>query len=310
MGQIRAHPAVAQVIPVQRLDLSITIPPIGISRAMIYAVSEQDLPFLVNLFGMQLKEGHLPLPRSNEIVLTEALALNRSLRVGDLIGRPVYEDDEDIPSEMKVVGILSSQDISLGFASQEYLASHELFSDWAVNLLVIPTKGRKTELDDWLEKQVDSDRATVSTLSVSLREARQSTFVMNLLFAVIEGLIVIVAAAALTALNYIFFSQRREEFGILHAVGRGRLWLTMRAARESGSVVIVGWLFGAVLCIIGLLSAQAIVYEPRGLNLALFSPSPWLFTLPVPLVVIAVSTGTISRLLSRLDPVTIVEGRA
>lgn len=132
---------------------------------------------------------------------------------------------------------------------------------------------------------------------------------MNLLFAALESVIVIVAAAALSALNYIFFSQRQEEFGILHAVGRSRLWLTLRAARESGSVVVVGWLIGAALCIVGLICAQTIVYEPRGLSLAFFSPSPWLFTLPIPVAVVGVSTGTISRLLSRLDPVSIMERR-
>jgi ABC-type lipoprotein release transport system permease subunit len=308
-GQIRAHPAVARVIPAKRLDLSITIPPVGVSRATIYAVSEQDLPILVELFGMQLKEGRLPLPWSNEIVLSEALALNRGLHVGDGVGRPVYEDDEDIPSEMVVAGILASQEISLGLASQEYLESHELFSEWTTNLLVVPVEGRKDELDIWLEEHVAPDGAAVSTLGSTLREARQSTLLMNLLFAALEGVIVIVAATALTALNYIFFSQRKEEFGILHAVGRSRLWLTLRAWRESGSVVVVGWIIGAVLCMIGLVCAQAIVYGPRGLNLAFFSPSPWLFTLPVPLAVVAVSTGTIGRLLSRLDPVSIVEGR-
>ena len=308
-GQIRAHPAVARVIPTMRLDLTISIPPVGISRARIYAVSEQDLPMLVDLFGMQLKEGRLPQPRSNEIVLSESLALNRDLSIGDAVGRPVYKEDKDIPSEMVVAGILASRDVSLGFASQEYLESHELYSGWAVNLLVVPAEGRKAELDTWLEEHVASDGTLVSTYDALLSEARQSTLVMNLLFAALEGVIVIVAATALTALNYIFFSQRKEEFGILHAVGRGRLWLSLRAARESGSVVILGWLIGAALCMIGLICAQAILYEPRGLSLSYLNPSPWLFTLPVPLAIVAVSTGTISRLLSKLDPVAIIERR-
>jgi ABC-type lipoprotein release transport system permease subunit len=317
-GQIRTHPSIARVIPATPLGLTINIPPLTITQARIYGVSEQDLPVLIDLFGMQLKEGRLPHPRSNEIVLSEALALNRDLRVGDKVGRPVHEQDEDIspemqdadmPTEMVVVGVLASKDVSLGFVSQEYLEGHELYSDWGVNLLVVPAKGRKAELDAWLEVHVVSEQTSVSTYGATLREKRQSILVMYLVFAALESMIAIVAATALTVLNHIFFAQRQEEFGILHAVGRSRPWLILRAARESGSVVAVGWLIGAALCIVGLICAQASVYGPRGLSLDFFNPAPWVFTLPIPLTVVAASAGTVARMLSRLDPVSIIERR-
>jgi len=41
----------------------------------------------------------------------------------------------------------------------------------------------------------------------------------------------------------------------------------------------------------------------------LINPTPWLFTLPIPLVVVAASTSTIARMLSKLDPVSIIERR-
>jgi ABC-type lipoprotein release transport system permease subunit len=317
-GQIRAHPAVARVIPATQLGLTISIPPLTITQARIYGVSERDLPVLIDLLGMQLQEGRLPHPRSNEIVLSEALALNRGLHVGDSVGRPVHERDEDItpemqdedmPTEMVVVGVLASEDVSLGFVSQEYLESHELYSDQGVNLLVVPAEGRKAELDAWLEEHVASEQTRVSTYGATLREQQQSTLVMHLVFAAFEGMIAIVAATALTVLNHIFLAQRQEEFGILHAVGRSRPWLILRAARESGSVVAVGWLIGAALCLVGLVYVQASVYGPRGLSLDFLNHVPWLFTLPIPLVVVIAGTGTISRMLSRLDPVSIIERR-
>jgi len=43
-----------------------------------------------------------------------------------------------------------------------------------------------------------------------------------------------VAAVALAALNCIFFAQRQEEFGILHAIGRSRPWLVFRTVKETG----------------------------------------------------------------------------
>jgi len=118
-----------------------------------------------------------------------------------------------------------------------------------------------------------------------------------------------VAAIALATLNHIFFTQRKEEFGILNAIGRSRRWLVLRTMKETGSVVGVAWAIGAVLCGIGLLGMQSLVYASRGLTLGFFKPAPWLLTIPVPLAVALASVGTIGWMLSRLDPVAVIERR-
>ncbi|NIQ81573.1 MAG: hypothetical protein GTN93_26470, partial [Anaerolineae bacterium] len=73
----------------------------------IHGVSEGDMPALMDAYGAQLKEGRLPNPRSDEIILSRAAAMNRGLQLGDRVGRPVYEHDRGIPTEMEVIGILS-----------------------------------------------------------------------------------------------------------------------------------------------------------------------------------------------------------
>ncbi len=131
-----------------------------------------------------------------------------------------------------------------------------------------------------------------------------------LTFAVLECMIAAVAAIALATLNHIFFTQRREEFGILNAIGRSRRWLVLRTMKETGSVVGVAWIVGAVLCGIGLLAMQSLVYGPRGLTLDFFSPTP-VAAHP------AHSAGRRYRQrghhrldASRLDPVAIIERRS
>jgi ABC-type antimicrobial peptide transport system permease subunit len=130
-----------------------------------------------------------------------------------------------------------------------------------------------------------------------------------ILIAAVESIIALVAAIAVAALNTIFFSQRRSEFGILNAIGRGRSWLLLRTAKETGSAILVAWLLGAALCAAGLVLTQTAIYAPRGLSLDFANPVPWLFTLPIPVAVVAVSTSTIARALAKIDPVSIVEGR-
>jgi hypothetical protein len=307
---------VERLIPTISLGLSAVVPPGATAPVNIYGVSEGDLPVLMDQFAMQIVEGRLPRARSNEIVLSQAVATNRGLRVGDSIGRPIQEKDDDdlfisddMPTEMTIVGLLSRDDVWLGFASLEYLESHELTLSRQTQWLIIPNQGREAELEAWLEGHVASAQTEVSTYSAVRRNVQQTTLALIALFTAVESIIAIIAAIALAALNHIFFAQRQDEFGILYAIGRSRLWLVFRTMKETGSAVGLAWLLGAAVCIAGLLAVQDAVYAPRGLSLNLANLMPWLFTLPIPLAVVAVSTGTISRMLRKLDPVSTIEGR-
>jgi ABC-type lipoprotein release transport system permease subunit len=317
MTQIRTHPAVARVIRAVRLGLMIDVPPLSQNSATIHAVSQEDMQFLMDLYGMRLEAGRLPRPRANEIAVSRPVAMNRNLHVGDRVGRPVHEDDRSIPTEMVVTGILSSparyprnnSQWLMGFASYEYLSSHERYSSYPVRFLVVPTEGHKDELDSWLEESVASDQTSVQTYETRLREHRQMMVWILLLCGVVESIIAVVAAVALAILSYIFFVQRQEEFGVLHAMGYRRRWLVLRTVKQTIFTIAVAWLIGAAVCMGGLIYAQVGVYAPIGLTLDLLNPSPWLFTLPIPLAVVVGSAGTIAWMLSGLDPVSIVERR-
>jgi ABC-type lipoprotein release transport system permease subunit len=313
VGQIKSHPAVAQTIPAISLGIQMVVPPGGGAEIGIYGVSQADLPVLLKLSGMQVQEGRLPHARSNEIVLSAAIAANRKLHVGDVIGGSNRDDDtlvaDDIPVEMVVVGILAPDRPWVGFASYEYLHSHEFTSSRSPHLLIIPHEGHKQALDNWLEESVALTQTHVTTYGSEEREHREMTMSIVLTLVLLELMIAVVAAIALATLNHIFFAQRQDEYGILNAIGRSRLWLVLRTVKETGSATAGAWLAGAVLCGLGLLGMQAMVYTPRGLSLDLLSPAPWLFTLPIPLAVVAASAGTIAWMLSRLDPVTVIEQR-
>jgi ABC-type antimicrobial peptide transport system permease subunit len=216
---------------------------------------------------------------------------------------------DDLPTEMVVVGILSPDRPWIGVASYEYLHSHELTSSRNPRLLVIPRQGQKQSLDSWLEGNMASTQAQVITYAMREREYREMMTATVLTFAALEYMVAAVAAIALATLNHIFFTQRREEFGILNALGRSRRWLVLRTMKETGSVAGIAWIVGAVLCGIGLLGVQSLVYGPRGLTVDFFSLSPWLLTLPLPLTVVAASAGVVAWMLHRLDPVSVIERR-
>ena len=328
MGQIRSHPAVERVVPATSTALEIDIPLNDNVATNVYGILEDDLPYLLDLFGMQVQQGRLPRAQSNEIVIAETAALNHGLRVGDTIDLPYYIISEfhqfissGNPVEMAIVGILerrtersgagqtSLDDMWLSFASYEFLANHESTRSQAVHWLVVPAEGRKAEVDTWLEQNVDSRQIHVTTYATDYSKIENKMREPIFIFAATEIVIAVIVTIAVAVLNYISFTQRREEFGILNALGRSRLWLVLRTARETGSIVAIAWLISAAIYGTSLVYTQAAVYAPKGISLDLFTPIPWLFSFPVPLVAVATSVGVVGWMFSRLDPVSIVERR-
>jgi ABC-type antimicrobial peptide transport system permease subunit len=130
------------------------------------------------------------------------------------------------------------------------------------------------------------------------------------LVTIVEGIIAIVAAIALAILSFVFFAQRRDEFGILWAMGHSRRWLVLRTVGETVAVVVLAWLLGAAICLVGLVAMQIGLFAPKGMTLDFASPAPWVSTIPLPLTIIAVSAGLVVWMLSRLDPVSTIERRS
>jgi ABC-type antimicrobial peptide transport system permease subunit len=313
-AQIRGHEDVARVIPAIQMQIRVEVPPMAHPSIPLYGVSENDLQTLIDLYGVHVAEGNLPQPSTNEIVISKALAQNRNWHLGDRIGRAHGgSNDDEFPTEMVVVGILSSppgqEDLWTGFMSFEYMSSHEFYTSHPIRVLVIPREGRKSEMDIWLEESVASDQTDVRTFNRMQEEYRIATWILLVIFGIIEGVIAVVAAISLAILSYTFFIQRREEFGVLHAIGHSQLWLVLRTVRESTSLVAAAWLFSAALCGIGLTCMKQALFVPKGMTFNIFNPAPWTYTLILPFTVVAVSAGLIARTLRKLDPVSIIERR-
>ena len=109
VAQIRAHPDVAQVIQEKSLDMGI---PQLVNSFHLFGVSEADTQALMDVCGLRLREGRLPRPRTNEMALSEEIALAMGIQIGDQIDRSIGENwsgdnfYEAIPVPLKLVGIL------------------------------------------------------------------------------------------------------------------------------------------------------------------------------------------------------------
>ena len=322
--QVRTHPTVERVIPCAEMTMMhITIPPFEQANINAYGIDAEDMAYLVALYDLKLKEGHLPRPNTNELVIPEVVAQNRNLHIGDVIGNrehPAYPGAMALPADFVISGIFAKSETSegenwLAFVSLEFLQSHEAFhfAEFLNQFLVVPKVGQKAAMDDWLETEFaqmsEIGEMGVATYRKSLIAARQGTRTTLLTMALIEGVVSAVAALALAVLNVISVAQRQIEFGLLHALGRARPWLVWRSVRETAFTTGIAWAISALVCLTGLVYLQVRVFTPLGLGFNLFSLTPWLFTLPIPIAVLMATAGTVGRTLSRLDPVAVIERR-
>jgi ABC-type lipoprotein release transport system permease subunit len=320
--QLRTHPAVERVIPFFRHTMLSVLIPAGESASVNpFAVYAEDMAHLVELYDLELQEGHLPRLHSNEMVISQIVAQNRDLQIGDVIGdpdHPAYPGAENIrlPTEYVISGIFARPATGaenwLCFISLEFVESHEAYNspgNATRPLIVVPQAGQKTALDDWLEHELAGEDVRVQTYRQEATRAQEQTRTQLLTIALLESMIAIVAAIALAILNYISISQRRAEFGALHALGHSRARLVWRAIGEATFTTGAAWGLSAILFLVGLLYLQFRVFAPVGLRLDFFNPTPWLFTLPIPVVVLAVAAGTLAWMLSKLDPVSVIERR-
>jgi ABC-type lipoprotein release transport system permease subunit len=318
---VRANPEVDRVIPcVQMTMLDISIPPFERVSINPYGVYAEDMAYIVELYDLELKEGHLPRPNTNEIVIPDVVAQNRDLHIGDVIGNrehPAYPGAPALPDDFVISGIFAKSTVPenenwLAFVSLEFLQHHESFTFFGLidHFLVVPKTGEKTVMDDWLVSELAKySEMRVMTYDQSLTHARESTRTSLLTMALIESGVAVVAAVALAVLNIISIAQRQAEFGLLHALGHPRPWLVGRTVRETAFASGAAWFISAVVCLVGMVYLQLDIFIPLGLHFNLFSPTPWLFTLPIPTAVLLATIATVSRTLSKLDPVAVIERR-
>jgi ABC-type lipoprotein release transport system permease subunit len=317
---VEAHPAVKQVIPIApRYNMvNVYIPPFNSAEASPFGVYAADMAYLVDLYDLELKEGHLPRPGTNEMVIPETLALNRGLEVGDVIGDPLYPAYPNAPSletEFVISGIFakpsrSKDEDGWAFISLEYLEEINIYDIPDVPpMIVVPKEGQKTTLDDWLENELDGFGVSVVTQAQEITRIKNNAKQDMLSIAGIEVGIAIVAATGLAVLNYIFTAQRNSEFAVLNTLGYDRWQLVRRVLGETAFLVGIAWGFSVLFGLGGMLILRFALYAPLGLTFDLFNITPWLYTLPIPIAVMVVTTATTARTLSRLDPVAVIERR-
>lgn len=273
---------------------------------ILYGFHPEDARFITNKIPLGTLDGHLPRRGEPEAVITEPVARNLGLSIGDILLKPTDEKNYS-PLPVEIVGIFDSEEW-FAFTSYEYLAANH-FPPIDVLMVFAKNQREQRKLDAWAEKSLRGIRAITYTYPSLERDTEETFRVLFKILNLVIALLVLVIAIMMAMLMNIYLSQRLVEFGLLQAIGFTRRKLITRTAAEAVLVVAAGWMFG-VVCVYGLLSAvKALLMEPRALALDTLDPRAYLYTLAVPVVIVCAAIAAVFYRFRRFDPISVVERR-
>ncbi|HEV3234604.1 MAG TPA: ABC transporter permease [Candidatus Dormibacteraeota bacterium] len=306
-SKARALPGVDKVLrdTYSNIDLNMLA---GNANFDLFGLTEQDTREVMGYYGDRVSAGRLPRQDAAEIVLSEEVARARGVKIGDLVGSDVNELDS-LPEHFKIVGLLSGP-VRLGFIPREYMVSNYFGARRFQALVVLPKPGQLESSRAGLHDIVNGQpyrifdgpfvQGKIDDLLVNLQRIDDFlTLAVALTLALVIGL-----------LNNLYFRQRMNEFGLLAALGYPRRQLSLKVVTESALVVLGAWVLGGIVGAAALAWFDATYMYPHGLVLRVFDPGILMrATLPVPVMVLVFSLGTLLWQLWRLDPIAIIERR-
>jgi hypothetical protein len=236
------------------------------------------------------------------VVLHWRIAANRGLKIGDCFRENFSQDGL---SKYQLTGLLDGK-LIMGFAElNSYLRERHL-SEEKLPLLIVPRPGRLAQVNQYVDCLARKNIlvSMYKDFDSYILSLMDDLFLMaNTVHLMITGVIAICAGF----LFYLYFYQRRTEFGLLEALGHTRSMLIGRAFLEISLLNLLG--FGSALGVSFLCgwALNHFVLHARGLILVLWGPGYLFELLLTPLFATFCSLMPVWRLLKQVDPVLLIE---
>lgn len=292
--------AISEVIPFSTKVTSMY----GSDVAYIFLLQSKDIKTVMDYLNLTLINGQLPTPGSSDVVLHWKLAANKGLKIGDHFGRKISQS-EMLMGEYRLVGLLDGKSV-IGFSDLECTEQHSTEDDLA-NLVVIPKKEQIAQVKNYLADLVQQDDKLYTTIAeeASYNNLNNSIIMfLNIIYLVITVIVTI----CVSFLFYIYFYQRRPEFGLLEALGHTRQTIIGKAFLEIAGINLLGFIGGVGVATVCEWALSSFILMERGLPLVLWDQSYIFKLLSTPLFVTFSSLLPVWRMLKKVDPISIIEG--
>lgn len=272
----------------------------------VLAMTQEDMRFYLDRVKPKRVQGRLPEAGAAEALISEPVARNLGLKMGDTLLGP------------EVQGRFSRQNVTIvGIAETAYwlmvipIEYHTLNHFPPIDALMVfaRTPSEQRLLDDWAVEAFKGEPAQILAYR-NLQEETDDMFrILYKILNVVIGTLVLVITFMMALLMNIYQSQRIQEFGLLQALGYTKRKLLARVIGESVLVVVGGWILG-VLAAFGMLNVvRDAIFFDQAFALDTLDRVAYLYTLPVPLAILIAASYTVFLRFRRFDPVGVVERR-
>ena len=282
---------------------------------VVLGVTKDNRDYLLKRINTKLIAGRMPAEGMPEAVLSEPIAQNKKVKVGDLIAGPTDAGGiSGSPVPVRCVGILKGPvwfaATSKSFCDQTFITTprtviyttkkpEDLF---AVNADMLPNQRKE-------QGKLNATKLNLLSYKNLVAELRDSLSSMFLIMGVVNGTVIFVISLMSGMLANIYFTQRISEFAVLSAIGYRRSALIGRIVAETALLTTIGWAVGAIVTVAFLTFFKTAVFEPRGLIINPQDLYAYKWTIPIPFAITAFAVTTIAYRLMKLDPVSIIERR-
>jgi len=273
---------------------------------VVLGLEQPDMDYYIKRMNATNIEGRKPAVGQPEVLISEKLARNLNLKIGSVLQKP-EDSDNFSPQPVKVVGIAKSENW-FAIGSIEYQRENHFPPIDALVIFAKNARDQKT-LDDWTTKTFKGENARVFTFEELETQADTMFSILYQILNVVIGTLVVVITLMMGMLMNIFLSQRVQEFGLLQALGYTKRSLIMRVFWETTVFVVGGWFLGVFVAWALLNLVKVTLMDPRSFALDTFDQWAYLYSVPVPLAIFAVSILTVFAKFKNFDPVGVVERR-
>ncbi len=273
---------------------------------VVLGLAREDMTYYLDRMGSRGINGRLPETGKAEALISEPVARNLGLRKGSLLLGPV-QDGAYSPEEVRVVGIADT-DEWLMFTPIEYQRAHH-FPPIDVLLVFAENLPDQAKLDNWAVKAFKGERAQVFVYQELERDTQDMFKILYKILNVVIATLVLVITLMMAMLMNIYQSQRLPEYGLLQALGYTRRQLLSRAFGETLVVVVGGWVLGLLVAYSLLLVVRAQLMTPQAFALDPLDRMAFIYTIPIPVAILAAGALTVWSRFRRFDPVSVVERR-
>lgn len=273
---------------------------------VVLALNEPDMRYYLGRMGGGKVVGRLPLGTAPEAVISEPVARNLNLKLGDALLGPEKEGDFS-PKRVKVVGIVHTQEWIM-LCPIEY---HKLHHWPKTDLLLVFAQNLQEQgrLDRWAENEFKGERTQLFAYHQLEKDTDEMFSMLYRILNVVIGMLVLVITFMMALLMNIYQTQRMQEFGLLQALGYTKRKLLRRTIVESLIVLAGGWTLGLVLAVVMLNIVYDVLMHPNAFALDPTDPVAFRYTIPVPIAILLAASLTVSLKFRSFDPIRIVERR-